>query len=109
MPMASSRRRVSSHQGDRVGAGSFSRPMKPLEVESSATGASVDHGAVDDDLLLGLPGVLARRAHGDEAELVALGRELGVRRTTQSAAQPALGVDALLVLDRVALETQLLV
>src|ERR1044072_2355986 len=98
MPIAISNRRSSSHHGDRVGAGSFSRPVRPLGVVSSGTRASVDHSAVDDDLLLRLSVDLARRADRDEAEVVALDGDLGVGGTAQGAAQATVGVGALLVL-----------
>src|SRR6478735_4864720 len=106
MPIAMSSRMNSCHHGERVVAGSLSRPGELRGVESSGTGASVDHVAVDDDLLLRLAVQLAGGADGDEAEVVALDGQLGVRRTTQGAAEVAVVIDALLVLDAFALEAQ---
>jgi len=87
----------SCHHGERVVAGSLSRPGELRGVESSGTGASVDHVAVDDHLLLGLAVDLARGAHGDEAEPITLARQRRVRGTSQRAAELTVLVCAFLV------------
>src|SRR4029079_14468576 len=81
-------------------------PVRPAWSSRRTPGASVDHVAVDDHLLLRLAVDLARGAHGDEAEAVTLAGQLRVRSTSQGATEPTVLVRTFLVRDGLSREAQ---